>query len=69
VHGTRSEFINNVATRLLEKVNAEAKDLTQANKLFQTYLAEFCDEYDRCGYGHKNTDQPSPNPLTRQTND
>ena len=51
-HGTRSDFIKNVSERLLTKVNEEARDLTHANQLFASYMQEFCDEYDRCGYGN-----------------
>ena len=49
-HGTRREFIKDVAERLLQKVNSEARDLEHASVLFTGYLTEFCDEYDRCGY-------------------
>lgn len=55
MHGTRDQFITSISERLLEKVNAEAGDLEQAKVLFRGYLAEFCDEYDRCGYGADNT--------------
>ena len=53
IHGTREEFINDVANRLLERVNAEAGDLEQAKLLCRGYLSEFCDEYDRCAYGRR----------------
>ena len=36
---------------VLSKVNYEARDLQHASELFTGYLTEFCDEYDRCGYG------------------
>ena len=50
IHGSRADFIQNTAERLLSKVNEEASDLTQAQHLFSQYMLEFCDEYDRCGY-------------------
>ena len=53
VHGSRDDFIASVSERLLAKVNQEAGDFEQAKVLFKGYLAEFCDEYDRCGYGRK----------------
>ena len=51
-------FIRDVAQRLLSKVNSEARDLTHASELFTGYLTEFCDEYDRCGYGSTGSSKP-----------
>ena len=50
-HGTRSEFIQKVAETLITRVNSEASGIDEAKQLMQNYMLEFCNEYDRCGYG------------------
>lgn len=54
-HGTRSEFIRDVSEKLITRVNSEAGDIEQAKILMHQYMMEFCDEYDRCGYGRAKT--------------
>ena len=53
MHGTRSEFIQNISEKLITRVNAEATDIEQAKALMHQYMLEFCGEYDRCGYSSK----------------
>ena len=60
-HGTRTQFIKDLSERLITRVNSEATNIEEAKSLMQQYMMEFCDEYDRCGYGLSKTCRTSGN--------
>lgn len=48
-------FINETSERILHRLNSEASDLNQALGLFQSYMSQMCDEYDRRNLSQKQT--------------
>lgn len=48
----RAQFIADTSGRILERLNSEAASIEEAKVLFQKYMGEMCEEYDRrnfCG--------------------